>query len=70
MEKFTLGVVLGAMGGALLVANSYKARVLVKKGQDEIKQKLDDMIDAKLEKMEGPTLNADKADSPKKQADK
>ena len=34
MEKiFCLGVMLGAVGGALLVANSYKARSLVKKSQ-------------------------------------
>ena len=36
MEKmFCLGLVFGAVGGALVVANSYKARSLVKKSQSE-----------------------------------
>ncbi len=49
MEKlFCLGLVLGAVGGALLVANSYKARSLVKKSQAEIMQKVDEMMDDKL----------------------
>ena len=49
MEKmFCLGVMLGAVGGALLVANSYKARSLVKKSQAEIMQKVNDMMDEKL----------------------
>lgn len=48
MEKFTIGLVLGAVGGALLTANSYKMRTLVKKSQDEIKQRLDEMMDEKL----------------------
>ena len=40
MEKeFALGLALGMIGGALLVANSYKARKLVKEGQEQIKQK-------------------------------
>ena len=49
MEKiFCLGVMLGAVGGALLVANSYKARSLVKKSQAEVMQKVNDMMDEKL----------------------
>ncbi len=49
MEKmFCLGVVLGAIGGALLVANSYKARSLVKKSQAEVMQKVDEMMDERL----------------------
>lgn len=39
---------LGAVGGALLAANSYKMRTLVKKSQDEIKQRLDEMMDEKI----------------------
>lgn len=56
MEKtFCLGFMLGAVGGALLVANSHKARVLVKKGQDELKQKISEMIDDKFEELTAKT---------------
>ena len=49
MEKmFCIGVMLGAVGGALLVANSYKARSLVKKSQAEVMQKVNEMMDEKL----------------------
>lgn len=49
MEKlFCLGVALGMVGGALLVANSYKFRSLVKKSQAEIMQKVDEMMDERL----------------------
>ena len=45
MEKFTIGLLLGGIGGALLAANSCKMRTLVRKGQEEIKQRLDEMMD-------------------------
>lgn len=49
MEKlFCLGLAFGMVGGALLVANSYKVRCLVKKSQAEMMQKFDDMMDEKL----------------------
>ena len=49
MEKmFCLGIVLGMVGGALIVANSYKARALVKKSQAEILEKMDEMMDERL----------------------
>lgn len=48
MEKFVLGLAVGAMAGALIVANSYKARTLVKKSQDELSEKFDQMMDEKL----------------------
>lgn len=49
MEKvFCLGFVLGAVGGALIVANSYKARSLVKKSQAELLEKVDAMMDERL----------------------
>ncbi len=52
MEKlFCLGVALGMVGGALLVANSYKARSLVKKSQAEIIDKMDEMMDERLKAM-------------------
>ena len=48
MEKFIGGMVLGAALGALLVANSNKTRLLVKKGQEECMQKIDAYLDEKL----------------------
>ena len=55
MEKFTLGLVLGAVGGALVVANSYKMRTLVRKTQTELQAKLDQMMDEKIRAMEAMT---------------
>ena len=52
MEKFTIGLMLGAIGGAYAVANSYKMRTLVRKGQEEIKERLDEMLDEKLKAVE------------------
>ena len=53
MEKlFCLGVAIGMVGGALLVANSYKARSLVKKSQAELLDKMDEMMDERLKAME------------------
>ncbi len=55
MEKlFCLGLALGMVGGALIVANSYKARSLVKKSQAELMQKMDEMMDEKLKGEQGP----------------
>ena len=54
MEKmFCLGIMLGALGGALLVANSYKMRSFVKKSQADFVEKVNEMIDEKLECKEG-----------------
>ena len=56
MEKlFCLGLMLGAVGGALIVANSYKARSLVKKSQAELTQKVNEMMDEKLKGEEEKT---------------
>ena len=66
MEKiFCLGVALGAIGGALIVANSYKARSLVKKSQAELMQKMDEMMDERLSQMqqEEPQGKSDKKKS-------
>ena len=52
MEKFALGMMLGAVAGALVVTNSYKMRTLVKKSQDEMKMKFDDMVEEKIQMME------------------
>lgn len=41
MEKdFTLGLIIGLLGGALLITNSYKARKMVKDSQEQIKNKV------------------------------
>ena len=52
MEKFIIGIAVGGLCGALLVANNYKMRALVKKGHEEVQKKLDDMLDEKLDDME------------------
>ena len=53
MEKlFCLGLLFGMVGGALIVANSYKARSLVKKSQAEVLQKVDEMMDERLKEQE------------------
>ena len=52
MEKFAIGLALGMIGGALLTANNCKMRMLVKKGQDEVREKLNDLMDEKLRDME------------------
>ena len=64
MEKFIAGLALGAALGALLVANSNKTRALVKKSQEEVKEKLDAYIDEKLSAMEQE--EAEKAAAKKK----
>jgi hypothetical protein len=56
MEKmFCLGLALGMVGGALIVANNYKARSLVQKSQQELTDKLETMMDEKLQSMGGNT---------------
>jgi len=52
MEKFAIGLVLGGLGGAILAANSCKMRTLVRKGQEEMKAKLDQMLDEKIREMD------------------
>ena len=52
MEKFTAGLALGMLAGAIVVAKSYKVRSLVKKSQEEVKNKLDDMLDEKIEMLD------------------
>ena len=52
MEKFIVGVALGGLAGALLTANNYKMRTIVKKSQEEVQAKLDKIMDEKIEKLE------------------
>ena len=64
MEKmFCLGLLLGAMGGALVVANSYKARSLVKKSQAELMEMMDEMMDERPRQMESTQEKTDKKSS-------
>ena len=61
MEKiFCLGLMFGAVGGALLVANSYKARSLVKKSQADVMQKVSDMRDERLQQQSSDSQSAEK----------
>ncbi len=55
MEKFAIGILVGGLAGALLTANSYKMRTLVKKGQKEVQAKLDQVMDEKIDRMEEAT---------------
>lgn len=59
MEKFALGMMLGAVAGAIVVTNSYKMRTLVKKSQDEMKMKFDEMVDEKIQMMENAAGKTD-----------
>ncbi len=48
MDKdFAIGLVIGMLGGALVVANSYQARKLVKDGQNQVKNKASSMCKKK-----------------------
>lgn len=51
-KAFCVGLILGALGGALVVTNSHKARVMLKKGQEDLKDKISEFIDEKLEEKE------------------
>ena len=42
-EKFLFGVALGMLGGATIVANSVKARQMIKDGQNQVKDKITDL---------------------------
>lgn len=71
MEKlFCLGVALGMVGGALLVANSYKARSLVKKSQAEIMQKVDEMMDERLKACESSRSESSETEKTEKKSPK
>lgn len=51
MEKFLIGALAGGIAGALIVSNNAKMRMLVKKGEDELKEKVGAMVDEKLSRM-------------------
>ena len=67
MEKmFCIGLLFGALGGALLVANSYKARSLVKKSQAEFMQKMDEKMDECLKGQKSGSESEEKPEKKKK----
>ena len=43
-DKFLFGLICGMLGGAVLVTNSVKARQMVKDGQDQVMQKVNDSV--------------------------
>ena len=57
MEKFAIGILLGGVAGALLCANNQKMRSLVKKSQEELQTKFDEMLDEKLRNMESSSAS-------------
>lgn len=63
MEKFIFGLAIGMVGGALLVANNYKLRSLVKKNQDDVMKKAEQYIDSKLEDLEGKQESSSESES-------
>lgn len=63
MEKFAIGLVIGGIGGALIAANSYKMRTLLKKGQEEMQTKLDRMMDEKIKEMEETENHKEKTEN-------
>ena len=42
-DKFLFGILLGVVGGAVLATNSAKARQMVKDGQEQVKEKVEQM---------------------------
>lgn len=52
MEKLAIGMLLGGIVGALAVTNSRKMHALVKKGQDEVLTRIDDIVEEKLGDMD------------------
>ena len=61
MEKFVIGLLVGGVCGALLTANNYKMRTLVRKGQEEVQAKLDELMDEKIRMFEEKGKSEEKA---------
>ena len=64
MEKFAIGLLLGGVCGALVATNNYKMRTLVKRSQEEVQAKLDELLDEKLRAFDEMNEN-DEAESSK-----
>ena len=52
MEKFAIGLIIGGVCGALLASNNHKMRMLIRKSQEEVQTKLDELMDEKIRNME------------------
>ena len=52
MEKFAIGLLVGGAIGAVLTANNYKMRTLVRKAQQEMQNILVTMMDERICAME------------------
>ena len=46
-DKFMFGLCVGMLGGALLVANSNKAKQIIKDGQEQAMQKVEQLGESK-----------------------
>ncbi len=72
MEKFAIGLLLGGVCGALITANNYKMRTLVRRSQEEVQAKLDELLDEKLrafdERNEDDEAEASKAETKSRKA--
>ena len=66
MEKFAIGLLMGSVIGAVCVANNYKIRTLVKKGQKEMQDKIDEMMDKTIDAVEEQDTKAEKAEKTQK----
>ncbi len=42
-DKFLFGMLLGVIGGAVIATNSSKARQLVREGQTQVKERVEEM---------------------------
>ncbi len=42
-DKFLCGMLLGVIGGAVIATNSAKARQMVRDGQEQVKNKVDEI---------------------------
>ena len=49
-EKFYLGMLIGALGGAMVVANSIKARKAIVNGQEQVMERIEEFKDGKSNK--------------------
>ena len=46
-DKFLCGMLLGIIGGVVIATNSAKARQMVKDGQEQVKEKVDEIKKSK-----------------------
>lgn len=66
MEKFAIGLLMGSVIGAVCVANNYKIRTLVKKGQKEMQDKIDEMMDKTIDAVEEQDTKAETVEKAEK----